>query len=79
MEKEGFRGVMSYPRKLHLGYKNGAYYLKQSFYPDPDILSGSSDDPDVSYVKAPDRAILRDHCVEETIMAGRMAKTRFVY
>ncbi|MBP5187087.1 MAG: glycoside hydrolase family 32 protein [Clostridiales bacterium] len=79
MEKEGFRGVMSYPRKLSLGFENGAYYLKQSFYPDPDILSGSSDDPDVSYVKAPDRAILRDHCVEETIMAGRMAKTRFVY
>lgn len=79
MEKEGFRGVMCYPRKLSLGYENGAYFLKQSFYPDPDILSGSSDDPDVSYVKAPDRAILRDHCVEETIMAGRMAKTRFVY
>ncbi|MCR5059007.1 MAG: glycoside hydrolase family 32 protein [Clostridiales bacterium] len=79
MEKEGFRGVMSYPRKLQLGYENGAYFLKQEFYPDPNEISRKYPaDPDVSYVKEGIREILRDHCVEETIADGKIAHTRFV-
>ena len=79
MENEGFRGVMSYPRKLSLGYENGAYFLKQEFYPDPNEISRKyGADPEVSYAKEPGREILRDHCVEETIVDGKYALTRFV-
>lgn len=79
MEKEGFRGVMSYPRKLHLGYENGAYFLKQEFYPDPNEISKKYPaDPDVSYVKEGSREIFHDHCVEETIADGKIPHTRFV-
>ncbi|MBR5417749.1 MAG: glycoside hydrolase family 32 protein [Clostridiales bacterium] len=79
MENEGFRGVMSYPRKLSLGFENGAYYLKQEFYPDPNEISKKYPaDPEVSYTKENGREILRDHCVEETIVDGEYALTRFV-
>ena len=79
MENEGFRGVMSYPRKLSLGYENGAYFLMQEFYPDPNEISKKYPaDPEVSYTKENGREILRDHCVEETIVDGEYALTRFV-
>lgn len=79
MENEGFRGVMSYPRKLSLGSENGTYFLKQEFYPDPNEISKKYPaDPEVSYTKENGREILRDHCVEETIVDGEYALTRFV-
>ena len=60
MEKEGFRGIMSYPRKLSLVKREGQYQLKHSFFPIP----------------ADNSLSIRDRCVSETISEdGLHAKT----
>ena len=79
MEKEGFRGVLSYPRKLSLKLSEGKYHLIQRFYPDPEKVCGLlREDPMVSYVKHPDEAILRDHIVEEQIGSDGSSYTSFL-
>lgn len=79
MEKEGFRGVLSYPRKLSLKLSEGKYHLIQRFYPDPEKVCGKyGDDPLVSYEKSSDRAILRDHIVEEQIGSDGSSYTSFL-
>ena len=79
MEKEEFRGVLSYPRKLSLKLSEGKYRLVQRFYPDPETVCGKyGDDPQVSYEKSSDRAILRDHIVEEQIGSDGSSYTSFL-
>ena len=54
MKKEGFCGVLSYPRKLSLVKKDGRYILKQSFFPIPADGSLSIRDGCVSEILSPD-------------------------
>ena len=63
-EKEGFKGILSYPRRLTLKLTPDGYRLYQEFYPTPE------DHPGVSYDKNEDEEILIDGCVSERISAG---------
>jgi len=60
-ETEGFRGVMSYPRRLSLVKNNESYCLKQSFYPTPINYKDSL------YYTDQGREELIDGCVQEVI------------
>ena len=70
--KDGFKGIMSYPRKLTLKENNGEYRLSHSFYPTPNSGNG------VRYEKTDTEETLIDSCVKERIKEnGLMAFTQF--
>ena len=62
-ENEGFRGILSFPRKLELIKTDRGYQLKQSFY------SPSKDLKDLGLTSYEDREELIDNCVKEIITA----------
>lgn len=59
--KEGFKGIMSYPRKMVLKKIDNGYRLSHSFYPKPDSEEG------VLYEKTESEETLTDGCVKECI------------
>lgn len=60
-EDEGFRGILSYPRKLSLQRKDDVYVLRQSFCPP------INEKAEINYIRYPDREEIIDNCVKETI------------
>ena len=64
-EKEGFRGVLSFPRKLSLVKRENTYRLKQTFW-EADLGKAS----DVYFAKENGMTILRDHHISEIISDG---------
>ena len=69
-EKEGFRGIMSYPRKLSLCDTPDGYRLKHEFYPASEDMSKQESDLFC------EKIILVDGCVREEISEdGLVAKT----
>ena len=83
-EKEGFRGIQCYPRKLTLVHTEKGYRLHHEFFPP---LTKESDDGDISnhsvvpamhYEKTEAGERFIDGCVSETISTdGRIAKTQY--
>ena len=60
-EEEGFRGILSFPRRLSLIKQNGDYRMKHAFcVEDPGIYK------DVRYTQENNRVLI-DHCVSEII------------
>lgn len=59
--KEGFKGIMSYPRKLELKMTKDGYRLSSDFYPIPRAYGN------FVYREIGDEKILRDGCVTERI------------
>ncbi len=73
-EQEGFRGILSFPRKLSLVKSENGYVLRQEFYPAD--LKGCKE---VTFTEEPGRQTLQDHCVSETIsQKGLVAKTNYI-
>ncbi len=62
-ENEGFRGILSFPRKLELIKTDKGYGLKQSFYPPAENIEG------IIYNEFGDKEEIIDNCVKETITA----------
>lgn len=60
-EEEGFRGIMSYPRKLSLKETICGYRLCHEFFPPPGGIA------DVMYHETDGKQILTDGCVRERI------------
>ena len=58
---EGFKGILSYPRKLKLETTKEGYRLRQSFVSIPES------EESISYTKTEDLEILTDGCVKEII------------
>ncbi|MCR5282169.1 MAG: hypothetical protein K6E18_02265, partial [Lachnospiraceae bacterium] len=77
-EKEGFRGVLCYPRKLSLVSTSDGYRLRQEFYPAvadaiADVLADDITDDRAGSLKA---GVLKDSFIEETISKdGLLAAT----
>ena len=70
-EAEGFRGVMSYPRKLELIKTPEEYRIKQSFYPAPDT--------DVKgYEKGENTESFRDGCVREILSENGLCSETYL-
>ena len=61
-EKEGFRGILSFPRKLSLVKTENGYRLKQAFA--VDSFEGCEG---VDHSRVVSKETLTDHCVSETI------------
>ncbi|MBR4760307.1 MAG: hypothetical protein IK078_09205, partial [Lachnospiraceae bacterium] len=61
-EEEGFRGILSFPRKLSLVKSGDGFCLKQSFF--ADRIEGTDG---VRYIVDQDGERLTDHCVSERI------------
>ena len=68
-EDEGFRGILSYPRKLTLAKNDDGYVLKQEFYP------SIEENKDIDYKVSPEKEVLRDGCVIETCESNLFFKT----
>ena len=69
--KEGFKGILSYPRKLTLGMTENGYRLRQEFFPKPEPEYG------IIYKKSDDEEMIFDGCVSEKIAVdGSYADTR---
>lgn len=60
-EKEGFKGIMSFPRKLKLVMTENGYRLRHSF------VRFEDENEAIIHVKKGDEEILEDGCVRETI------------
>ena len=70
-EKEGFKGILSYPRKLTLKMTENGYRLRHEFFPKPDPGYG------IIYRKSEDEEMIFDGCVSEKItLDGTYADTR---
>ncbi len=70
-EKEGFKGILSYPRKLTLKMTQNGYRLRHEFFPKPDPGYG------IIYRKSEDEEMIFDGCVSEKItIDGSYADTR---
>ena len=61
-EREGFRGIQCYPRKLTLRKTEDGWRLRQVLFPKPDEASS-----DYIFRKNGDEEILQDGCVREVI------------
>ena len=72
-ENEGFKGILSYPRKISLKETDEGYRLHHEFFPSP------QKEKLVRYEKSDDREMLEDGCVKECISEnGLIAKTSYV-
>lgn len=65
-EQEGFRGILSYPRKLTLVRTEDGYRLHHEFFPEPGCFL-KEPDHGITYTKSEDEVILQDGCVREIV------------
>ncbi len=70
--KEGFKGILSYPRRLSLKQGTEGWRLCQTFFPVPQ--KGEAD-----YTKSGDTEIIRDGCIEESIRQEMFSFTAYIH
>lgn len=70
-EEEGFRGILSYPRKLEIINTETGFLIKQSFYP-------SQEEHTKGYVRTENGEVFRDGCVTEKISKDGLKAETFM-
>jgi fructan beta-fructosidase len=80
-EKEGFKGILSYPRKLTLRMTEKGYRLCHEFWPAPteERVGSVGAEAGFKYEKTEDGELLTDGCVSEKILKdGLIAVTSYI-